>query len=483
MIINDKLSIKSIGFALGPVFLVIAFLLPTPEGMPISAWHTAGIALWLATWWATQAVPIHITALLPIVLFPVLGILNLQESTLPYIDPIIFLLMGGFIMSIGISKWNLHRRLSLNVLNIIGNKPNAILAGFMGTTAFISAFISNSAAAIIMISIVTALIGEVSRETDKQQNFVLCLLLGIAYSASMGGMATIIGSPPNAFIVSYLAKNHGIEISFLQWMAIGVPAAIIMTVASWWVLAKWVYPFDSKCIHLAPHVISNELNAMGKFSTPEKRIAMVFVLVVIAWMTRDFLQKVLGVLPWLTDSIIAMIGALLMLIIPSGQGQRGYSSLINWKSISELPWQILILVGGGLSLSVGIQKSGFATWLGQNLPSFSGLELVFGMVCVITFIVFLTELTSNTATIATLAPILGAFALSNGIDLHLIFIAAIMSVSCAFMLPIATPPNAIIFATGRITIPQMAHAGFRLNLIAIMIVTVLSYTLIPLVFG
>lgn len=480
--INNFFSIRGIGFVLGPTFLLITLLVSKPEGMPISAWHTAGIALWLAAWWATQAVPIHVTALLPVVLFPLLGILDFKESTLPYIDPIIFLLLGGFIMSIGISKWNLHRRLSLNILNIFGNKPAAILAGFMGSTAFISAWISNSAAAIIMISIVMALIGEISRETDKQQNFVLCLLLGIAYSASMGGMATIIGSPPNAFIVSYLAKNHGIEISFLQWMAIGVPAAIVMTTVSWWVLAKWVYPFDSKCIHVAPHVIADELNAMGKFSAPEKRIALVFVSVVIAWMTRDLVQKAFGVLPWLTDSIIAIIGALLMLIIPSGQGQGGYSSLINWQSISELPWQILILVSGGLSLSVGIQKSGFATWLGQNLPSFSSPELVIGVVCVITFIVFLTELTSNTATIATLAPILGAFALSNGIDLHLIFLAAIMSVSCAFMLPIATPPNAIIFATGRITIPQMANAGFRLNLAAIFIVTMLSYTLIPLVF-
>ncbi|MBL8500256.1 MAG: DASS family sodium-coupled anion symporter [Nitrosomonas sp.] len=482
IMINNFFSVRGIGFVLGPVFLLITLLVSTPEGMPISAWHTAGIAVWLAVWWATQAVPIHVTALLPVVLFPMLGILDFKESTLPYIDPIIFLLLGGFIMSIGISKWNLHRRLSLNVLNIFGNKPAAILAGFMGSTAFISAWISNSAAAIIMISIVTALIGEISRETDKQENFVLCLLLGIAYSASMGGMATIIGSPPNAFIVSYLAKNHGIEISFLQWMAIGVPATIIMTTASWWVLAKWVYPFDSRCIHLAPHVIADELSAMGKLSLPEKRTALIFVLVAVAWIIRDPIQKNLEILPWLTDPIIAMLGAVLIFVTPSGQVQQGYSPLINWKSIGMVPWSILILVGGGLSLSVGIQKSGFATWLGQSLPSFSGLELVFGMVCVITFIVFLTELTSNTATTATLAPILGAFAISNGIDLHLIFLAAVMSVSCAFMLPIATPPNAIIFATGRITIPQMANAGFRLNLVAIFIVTMLSYTLIPLVF-
>lgn len=266
-------------------------------------------------------------------------------------------------------------------------------------------------------------------------------------------------------------------------MMFGVPAAIIMVFLAWGVLAKWAYPFDSGSIRISSTVIANELNAMGKLSLPEKRTSLIFVLVAVAWIIRDPVQKNLEILLWLTDPIIAMIGAVLMFVIPSGQAQQGYSPLIDWKSASTIPWPILILVGGGLSLSVGIQKSGLAAWLGENLPNFSGFEVVLGIVCLVAFIIFLTELASNTPTTATLAPILGAFALTNGIDLHLIFIAAIMSVSCAFMLPIATPPNAIIFSTQRISIPQMARAGFRMNLVAIIMVTALSYLLVPLVFG
>jgi len=480
---SSFLSPKRIGLFLGLSFLLITIILPVPEDMPASAWHTAGIALLLATWWATQAIPIPITALLPIVLFPALGILTIKESTIPFADPIIFLLMGGFIISIGLSKWNLHRRLSLNILNFIGSKPTAILAGFMGATAFISMWISNSAAALMMIPIALSLVSEVTKENKEHQNFVLCLLLGIAYAASMGGMGTIIGSPPNAFIVGFLFDNYQVEISFIQWMMFGVPAAIVMTALAWWVLVKWTYPFDSGSISISPGAIASELNAMEKFSQPEKRIALVFLLVAIAWLIRNPIQKNFEILPWLTDPIIAVIGAILMFIIPSGKARGGYSALIGWKDTSNLPWGILILVGGGLSLSVGIQKSGLAAWLGQNLPSFSGTGVIIGIVCLIAFIIFLTELTSNTATTATVAPILGAFAITNGIDLHLIFIAAIMSVSCAFMLPIATPPNAIIFSTGKVTIPQMAHVGFRLNLVAIIMITALSYLLVPLVFN
>lgn len=474
--------VKVTGLALGIAFLMIPIFWSAPAGMSASAWHTTGIALLLAIWWGTQAIPIHATALIPIVLFPIFDILPLKESALPYTDPIIFLLMGGFIMSIGISKWNLHRRLSLNILNLMGASPAAILVGFMTATAFISMWMSNSAATIMMIPIVISLINQVAKEGKESQNFILCLLLGIAYSASMGGMGTIIGSPPNAFVVSYLAKEHEVYITFIEWMMFGVPAAIVMTFLAWWVLARWVYPFDSTCIHVSTTVIEDELKEMGRLSVPEKRTAFIFLLVIMAWLTRDLIQKNFG-LTWITDSIIAMVGATLMLVIPSGQCQNKYSPLINFKNIISIPWNILILVGGGLSLSVGIGESGLALWLGNNLPNFSGLEAMFGVVCLIAFIVFLTELTSNTATMATLAPILGAFAITNGIDLHLIFIAAVMSVSCAFMLPIATPPNAIIFSSKRITIPQMAHAGFRLNLMAIIVVTVLSYSIVPLVFG
>ncbi len=476
-------SSQNIGFILGPSCLLVTLLLPAPGDLSVAAWHTAGIAMLIATWWATEAIPIPVTALLPILLFPALGIMSVRESAAHYADPIIFLLLGGFIIAAGLSKWNLHRRLALNILNRVGNDPSAIVAGFMATTAFLSMWISNTAATIMMIPIALSLAGEVvSDKEESHHNFIICLLLGIAYAATIGGIGTIIGSPPNAYVVGYLAENHAIEISFLEWMMFGVPFAVVMLVAAWWVLAKWVYVFDTRKINVSSGFIATELKALGRFTTPERRLALVFLFVVTAWIVRPALKS-FDIMPWLDDTMIAVAGIVLMFIISSGQSEQKHSALLDWESASKIPWGVLLLVGGGLSLSGAIKESGLAVWLGQNLPSFSGLEVIFSVICLITFIVFLTELTSNTATMAALAPILGSFASVNGIDLHLIFVVAVFSVSSAFMLPVATPPNAIVFATGWVTIPKMVRAGFRLSLIAIVLITVLSYLLVPLIFG
>ncbi|MBX3640420.1 MAG: DASS family sodium-coupled anion symporter [Nitrosomonas sp.] len=477
------MSVKTLGFILGLSFLLTTILLPAPGDMPVSAWHTAGIALLIATWWATEAIPIPVTSLLPILLFPALEIMNIKASTAHYADPIIFLLLGGFIIATGLSKWNLHRRLALNILNRVGNDPSSIVAGFMMTTAFLSMWISNTAGTIMMIPIALSLASEVvSDKEESHHNFTICLLLGIAYAATIGGIGTIIGSPPNAYVVGYLAENHAIEISFVEWMMFGVPFAIVMLGSAWWVLAKWVYYFDSKEISVSSDFIATELKAMGKFTKQEQRLALVFLFVVVAWIGRPILKN-FGIMPWLDDTMIAVAGIVLMFIVPSGQSEQKYSALLDWESANKIPWGVLLLVGGGLSLSGAIKESGLAVWLGQNLPSFSGLEVIFSVICLIIFIVFLTELTSNTATMATLAPILGSFASVNGIDLHLIFVVAVFSVSSAFMLPVATPPNAIVFATGWVTIPKMAKAGFRLSIIAIIMITILSYLLVPLIFG
>lgn len=476
-------SPKITGFILGLCFLLVTIFLPAPGDMPVTAWHTTGVALLIATWWATEAIPIPVTSLLPILLFPALEIMSVKESTAHYADPIIFLLMGGFIIAVGLSRWNLHRRLALNILNRVGNDPASIVAGFMVATALLSMWISNTAATIMMIPIALSLAREVVNDKEESHhNFLLCLLLGIAYAASIGGIGTIIGSPPNAYAVGYLAEHHSVEITFVEWMMFGVPVAMVMLAITWWVLAKWVYDFDSKGISVSSDFIVIELKALGKLTKPEQRLSVVFLFVVTFWILRPILKN-FDIMSWLDDTMIAVAGIVLMFIVPSGQSEQKHSALLDWENANKIPWGILLLIGGGLSLSGAIQKSGLATWLGQNLPSFSGVEVVLSIVCLVVFIVFLTELTSNTATMATMAPILGSFACINGIDLNLIFVAATLSVSFAFMLPVATPPNAIVFATGCVTIPEMARAGFRLNIIAIIMITILSYLLVPLVFG
>jgi len=472
------------GLLIGLSILLMSIFLPAPAGMSIPAWHTAGVALLLAVWWATEVMPIPITSLLPILLFPALGVMTMEKSTLPYAEPTIFLLLGGFIIATGLARWNLHRRLALNILVRVGDSPAALIAGFMGATAFISMWISNTASTIMMIPIAISLVSEmVKDEIKKYQGFLICLVLGIAYSASIGGLGTIIGTPPNLFVVSFMKQTYGIEVSFVDWMIFGVPVVIVMTSLAWWALTKWACPFDLQGIHLSKALILDELVKMGKLTQPEKRITFVFLLVIMAWIVRVPLQQNFGILLWLTDAMIAIGGAVLMFIIPSGHEQEKGTALLDWDSASKIPWGVLLLFGGGLSLATAIKETNLGTWLGASLSGLPDLDLIILLIGLVTLVTFLTELTSNTATMATLLPILGVLASTTGIEPMLLFVPTALAVSCAFMLPVATAPNAVVYATGFVTISQMANAGFKLNLIAIVIVTVMSYVLVPVVFG
>jgi sodium-dependent dicarboxylate transporter 2/3/5 len=475
---------KQIGALVGVGFLLLTIFLPAPENMSTSAWHTTGVALLLASWWATEVLPIPVTSLLPILLFPALGVMSIEETTTPYAAPTIFLLLGGFIIATGLSRWNLHRRLALNILVRVGDSPAALIAGFMGATALISMWISNTASTIMMIPIAMSLAGEIIKdETHKQQGFLLCLILGVAYSASIGGLGTIIGTPPNLFVVSYMKQAYGIEISFVDWMLFGIPTVIVMVYVAWWVLTKWAYPFDLRDVPIAKHIIADELKSMGTMTPPEKRVTMVFCLVAIAWIVRVPIQQNFEILLWLSDAMIAIGGAVLMFMIPSGHAKEKGTALLDWESANKLPWGVLILFGGGLSLAAAIKSSGLGLWVGAGLSGFADLELIFLILGLVTLVIFLTELTSNTATTATLLPILGALAVISGLDPMVLFVPTALAASCAFMLPVATAPNAVVYATGNVTISQMASAGFKLNLMAIAIVTILSYLLVPIVFG
>jgi len=475
---------RKTGLVIGILLFLIPLVVPAPIGMSLTAWHTAGIALLLAAWWATEVLPIPITSLLPLLLFPALGVMTMADSAAPYARPTIFLLLGGFIIATALARWNLHRRLALNILARVGDNPSAIIGGFMAATALMSMWISNTASAIMMIPIALSLAREIVRDKSaKHQGFVLCLVLGIAYSASIGGLGTPIGTPPNLFVVGFMRDTYNIEISFLTWMMFGIPTVIAMVPVAWFVLTKWAYPFNLSDAPVAQEMIADELKAMGSISTPEKRVALIFALIAAAWILRVPIQVNLAIMPWLNDAMIAVGGAVLLFMIPSGCSNEKGTALLDWDSADKIPWGVLLLFGGGLSLAAAIKASGLAVWLGEAMSGLGAMPLILIILCLVALVIFLTELTSNTATTATLLPVLGALAATTGIDPMMLFAPVALAASCAFMLPVATAPNAVIYSTGEVTIPQMANAGFRLNLIGVVVVTLLAYGLLPLIFG
>jgi len=475
---------RKTGLVIGILLFLIPLVVPAPIGMSLTAWHTAGIALLLAAWWATEVLPIPITSLLPLLLFPALGVMTMADSAAPYARPTIFLLLGGFIIATALARWNLHRRLALNILARVGDNPSAIIGGFMAATALMSMWISNTASAIMMIPIALSLAREIVRDKSaKHQGFVLCLVLGIAYSASIGGLGTPIGTPPNLFVVGFMRDTYNIEISFLTWMMFGIPTVIAMVPVAWFVLTKWAYPFNLSDAPVAQEMIADELKAMGSISTPEKRVALIFALIAAAWILRVPIQVNLAIMPWLNDAMIAVGGAVLLFMIPSGCSNEKGTALLDWDSANKIPWGVLLLFGGGLSLAAAVKASGLAVWLGEAMSGLGAMPLILIILCLVALVIFLTELTSNTATTATLLPVLGALAATTGIDPMMLFAPVALAASCAFMLPVATAPNAVIYSTGEVTIPQMANAGFRLNLIGVVVVTLLAYGLLPLIFG
>tara|TARA_B100001540_G_scaffold314024_1_gene338096 strand:+ start:2076 stop:3479 length:1404 start_codon:yes stop_codon:yes gene_type:complete len=465
---------------------MFTLIVPAPEGMPAPAWHVVGVGLLMACWWATEALPVPITSLLPMVLFPLIGITSMKAATTPYAQPVIYLLFGGFVIATALERWNLHRRLALYVLNLVGDHPAAIIAGFMGATAFLSMWISNTASTIMMIPIALSLAHVILRpQREKGHAFSLCLVLGIAYAASIGGLGTLIGTPPNALVAGFMASEYNIQIGFVQWMAFGLPVVIVMVPLAWFILTRWVFHFQLDHNPQAHDVIRTELTNMGRWTRPERRTAYAFITIALLWITRPLLQKYLG-LPGLNDALIAVGGAISLFLIPAGNHKDNPSeksqSLLDWESASRIPWGVLLLFGGGMSLAAAVNSSGLALWLGEQLAGLTTLHMLLLLFALVSLVIFLTELTSNTATTAALLPVLGAIAAPAAFDPMMLAAPAALAASCAFMLPVATAPNAIIYASGEVTIAQMARAGFWLNIVGIFIVSTLSYFLVPIIF-
>ena len=469
------------GFSLGVLLAVLVLILPTPEGLSIEAQRTAAIFLLMGSWWATEAVPVAVTALVPLALFPLLGIVDIQNAATPYANKTIYLFFGGFLIATAIQKWDLHKRIALFVLQNAGSKGSSLIFGFMLTAAIISMWVMNTATTIMLLpiglAVVTVVKSTVNYLSDEEiESFQLALLLGIAYGATIGGMSTLIGTGPNGMLAAFMADNYNLDISFVDWMKVGVPLSAIMLPCSWLILTRVIFKVNFETSLETKQLLTSMKKELGTLKGPELKVLIVFFLTALAWMFRTVLDN-FSYLGGLSDAGIAMISALFLFLLPSGNKQnRG--ALLEWKDAQEnVPWGLLVLFGGGLSLANAVQATGLAVWIGSLIPQ--GVNLALVIILVVALIIFLTELTSNMATTATFLPVVAAIAIQSNFNPLLITAAVALAASCAFMLPVATPPNAIVFGSGLIRVPQMAKAGLLINILGITIVSLVAVFSVP----
>lgn len=477
-----------VGLFLGPLLFVLTMLFVNPEGLPPEAKAILASTIWIAVWWITEAIPIPATSLLPIILFPLSNGLEIGPTTSAYGNETIFLFMGGFMIALTMEKWNLHKRIALTIISLIGTNTERIILGFMIATGFLSMWISNTATAMMMVPIGLAIIYQVSDalkddssiDTSKENfGFGKALMLGIAYSASLGGLATLIGTPPNTLLAGAVNEIYGIEITFAQWMLFGVPLAWTFIVVAWIYLVKVAYPQKLKRLPGGDQVISEEKKSLGNASYEEKLVFAVFVFAAFAWITRTFLLT--QFLPALSDAMVGLIAAMVLFIIPS-KNRKG-DHLLDWATAVKLPWGILLLFGGGLAIAAGFTTSGLSEWIGGQLTGLQGVNIVIIVLVVAALVMFLTEITSNTATASMMFPIMASLAVALGIHPYALMVTAAVAASCAFMLPVATPPNAVVFGSGYLRIPDMAKAGFALNIFGIFFTALAVLYFLPLVWG
>lgn len=470
---------KKAGLFGGILIFVILLFLPVPEGLSEAAWKTAAVTILMGIWWISEAIPISATALLPIVLFPVLGVFSIGEATTPYANPLIFLFMGGFVIALAMEKWNLHKRIAISIVNFVGIKPSSIIIGFIIASAFLSMWVSNTATAIMMLPIAMSIL-ELLDKNDKSAkiNFEIVLVLTIAYACNIGGMGTLIGTPPNALLAGFVLENYDIEISFLDWMMVGVPLMLVSLPLMYFILTKFVYPVKIKELPGGKELIQSQMERLGTISSQEKKVAIVFISAALLWMFRPLLSSLI---PGLSDAGIAIGAAVAFFMIPANSKEKRF--LLKWSDTKRLPWGVLILFGGGLSMASAISSTGLATWIGSGIGSLNTWPIILIILIVIALIVFLTEMTSNTASTAAFLPILASVAIGLGENPFLLAIPTVLGASCAFMLPVATPPNAIVYGSGKISIPEMSKAGLWLNIMFILLLTLASLTLVSWVFG
>ncbi|QCP07643.1 DASS family sodium-coupled anion symporter [Micrococcus luteus] len=511
---------RIIGLVAGPLLAIGLFLL-MPGDLGVWPRLVAATAVLMAVWWMTEALPIPATALLPLVVFP-LGVpaaesdggVTFDSIGASYGNNIIFLFMGGFMLALAMQRWNLHRRIALGVLKLMGAKTVNLVLGFMIATGFISMWVSNTATAVMMLPIGVSILvlvqrygtedalaadavpaaeqsapGEAPTQAEirslTKSNFGTALMLGIAYAASIGSLGTIIGTPPNTLLAGHMATEHGIEIGFGQWMLVGVPIAVVLLLACWLLLTRVMFRPEIDEVPGGRDLIAAELARLGRMSAPEAKVLVIFVLAALAWITVPLLSEyVLGLdSPLLSDAAIAMVVGLVLFLLPAGGGAGRGVRLLDWEAAKELPWGVLLLFGGGLALSGQFSKSGLSTWLGEQVRSLGEIPVWVLVVIAAIGILLLTEMTSNTATAATFLPVASGVALGTGVEPLMLAAPVALAATCAFMLPVATPPNAIAYGSGYVTIGQMVKGGVWLNITAAVLISVASMTLLVWVFG
>ena len=472
-----KISKKKIGLVLGPVLFALVMLFFNPENLNPDAKSILASTIWIAIWWITECVPISVTALLPIVLFPLTGGLDIKSTTASYGHNLVFLFVGGFIIALAIEKWNLHKRVALSIIKFTGTKKSRIILGFMIATAVLSMFISNTATTIMILPVGMAIISKVSESNNSYENinFGKSLMIAIAYSASIGGMATLIGTPPNMIFAGVVKESYGIEIGMLEWSKFGLPVSLFLLMICWIYLTKVAFSFEDKNQISGKQEINNQLKKLGKFSNEELKVSVIFGLTAFGWIFRKQLVKII---PFLDDTIIAISFAIVLFIIPDKKNKP----LLNWEDTIKLPWGILLLFGGGMAIASAFGKSGLAFWIANLLSTMNGVSLFLLILIIVVSINLLTELTSNMATTAMLLPVLVTMALAINVHPYFLLVSATLAASCAFMLPVATPPNAIVFGSGLLKIEDMFKKGIWMNLFSVIVISLIVYYILPYVF-
>jgi sodium-dependent dicarboxylate transporter 2/3/5 len=478
--ITSPLFRERLGLFLG-ILLFIFFLVANPFGLDANAKKVLAVAALMITWWIGEAMPMPAVALIPIVLFPLMQIQKIEETTAAYANPVIFLFMGGFMIGLAIEKWNLHKRIALSIVNITGTSGNRIILGFILATGLLSMWLSNTATTMMMYPIAASVI-YVVKENNKTGNvahFSLAIMLAIAYASNFGGISTIIGTPPNVAFVGYINKQFNYSIPFVKWMLICTPLALLLLLSLYFVMVKWLYPNNIQSDEATHEHIKHELKQLGPLSTAEKRALIIFICTALMWITKDLLNQ----LGWfkLDDNMIAIIGALALFICPSGEKNIPASKyILEWSDTTKMAWGILLLFGGGLSLAAALEKAGLIGMLGKWIAGFSGSDPLVLILMIALVSIFISEVMSNIAQVVVFSPVLGGIAIALHLNPVMLGLPMCLAASCASMMPMGTPPNAIVFASGHIKMKQMMRTGFVMNIVAVILITLFCWLLLPM---
>ncbi|MFM8983488.1 MAG: SLC13 family permease [Spartobacteria bacterium] len=455
---NTPLLVTRSVAAAGAAFFVATLAMPAPEGLTQAGWHTLGAGAMMAACWISEILPFPVTALLPLVVFPAAGIATVEAAAAPFSNSVIYLFLGGIFIALAMESSNLHRRIALRIIRVAGTGRRAVVGGFLAASFFLSMWVSNTAVAVMMLPIALSVLGLFQQDEDR--DFAPALVLAVCYGATIGGMSTLVGTPPNAILAGFLRENYDIEIGFLGWMILALPVSLILAVTAWFLLTRVAHRLSSEDLPGGRDILRRAEEDLGAMSRSEKTVAAVFLLTAAFWVARGFLENLL---PWLNDATIAMAGGLSLFMLPSRSGSA--ERILSWRDCQKIPWDILILIGGGLSLAAAIQKNGVANWIGEALAAADRLPATVTLFLLILVIICLSEIASNSATTLTFLPIVTALAVAIGQPPVQLAAAVALGSTCGFMLPISSPPNAIVFGSGRVTMREMARAGLGLNIL------------------